>query len=89
MKNGSLRFDSAVQPRLRTFSEVNGEGRFFLGDYLNSGYEDDETWLMDHIRVEAHNGSVRIKFTEDNSDGSSEGKGKESGAKGFLSRLFG
>ncbi|KIJ42407.1 hypothetical protein M422DRAFT_31345 [Sphaerobolus stellatus SS14] len=84
MKNGSLKFDSKLQTNLHTFSVVGEESRFFLGDYISAGYENDETWLMDHIRVEAHNGGVKIAFIEE--DG---GKGKEACGKGFFSRLLG
>ncbi|KIJ23211.1 hypothetical protein M422DRAFT_276259 [Sphaerobolus stellatus SS14] len=84
MKNGSLKFDSELQTKLHTFSVVGEESRFFFGDYISAGYENDETWLMDHIRVEA-NGSVNIAFIEVE-DG---GKGKEASEKGFFSRLLG
>ncbi|KIJ42412.1 hypothetical protein M422DRAFT_143050, partial [Sphaerobolus stellatus SS14] len=65
LKNGSLKFDSDFRTKLHTFSVVEEESRFFLGDYISAGYENDETWLMDHIRVEAHNGSVKIGFIEE------------------------
>ncbi|KAF8526596.1 hypothetical protein BU17DRAFT_40458 [Hysterangium stoloniferum] len=90
MKNGGLHFSAAVQARLTTFSERNGEGRFFIGDYVESGYDTDETWLMDHLHIDAHNGNVKIKFNDEDDVGadSSKGKGGANG-KGFFNRIFG
>jgi len=91
LKNGKLRFSNEIQERLSTFSEVKHEGRFFIGDYAASGYESDETWLMDHIRIEADNGDVKVSFLNDEpfDNFKGKGKGKESGGKGFFGRLLG
>ncbi|KIJ29825.1 hypothetical protein M422DRAFT_268696 [Sphaerobolus stellatus SS14] len=85
IKYGSLNIDTALRPKFQTISEIDEEGRFFLGDYISAGYENDETWLMDHIRVESHYGGVNIAFIEE--DGGE--KGKEASQKSFFSRLFG
>jgi len=83
-----------VQEHLQTFSEIKNEGLFFIGDYVATGYEGDETWLMDYIRVESDNGSVKISFTEEDeeqtlSGSDRKGKGKAPNRKGFFSTLFG
>ncbi|KAF8590730.1 hypothetical protein K439DRAFT_1328929, partial [Ramaria rubella] len=65
LKNGTLTFSPAMQARLTTFSMRDPEGRFFLGDYVGSGYENDVTWSGDHLCAEAHNGQVKICFSNE------------------------
>ncbi|KAF8590729.1 hypothetical protein K439DRAFT_1627469 [Ramaria rubella] len=77
---GKLVFSTAIQARLTTFSENGSEGRFFVGDYAGSGYENEETWLGDHLRAQTRNGRVRISFLDE--PNVTEARG------GFLGRLF-
>lgn len=75
-----------MQQHVATLSEVSNKGRYFIGDFAAHGYEDDETWHMDHLEIQAEHCVVTIKFTtdrEDDGDESAKGKGK-----GFFSRLF-
>jgi hypothetical protein len=85
LKYGKLTFSPDVQARLMTFSEQNNEGRFFIGDHASLGYEDDESWLGDHLRVEAEHGRVKIEFVHE--EAPTPGKGSSS-KKGFFSRLL-
>lgn len=87
IKNGDLKFSPAIHKRLVTFSEKNKEARFFIGDYASLGYEDDDTWLGDHLRVESHNGRVMVDFVDEESEASPRGKSSSNG-KGFFSRLL-
>ncbi|KAF8510101.1 hypothetical protein JB92DRAFT_3144481 [Gautieria morchelliformis] len=65
LKNGQLAFSPAVQARLTTFSERDGDGNYFIGDYASSGYQGDTTWLGDHLRVESENGRVSVDFVNE------------------------
>jgi hypothetical protein len=86
IKYGKLTFSPGVQARLVTFSEKDREARYFIGDYTSTGYEDDESWLGDHLRVEAEYGKVRIEFVDEEREMMSIGKGA-SRKKGLFSRL--
>ena len=57
-------------------------GRHFIGDYASSGYEDDESWLGDHLRVESEYGRIKIEFIDEVGEASSPSK------RGFFSRLL-
>jgi hypothetical protein len=82
LKNGKLTFTPAVQARLTTFSENGPEGRYYIGDYAGSGYEGDETWTNDAVRVEDTNGSVKFAFADEVQEATSD-------RKGFFSRFMG
>ncbi|GJJ10271.1 hypothetical protein Clacol_004497 [Clathrus columnatus] len=86
LQNGRLRFHSEVEQRLTTFSELKNEARHFIGDFSAHGYEDEETWQMDHLHLESQNGNVTVNFISNpNFDDSSASKGK---GKGFFSRFL-
>ena len=59
-RNGKLVFTPAIQARLATFSEQDREGRFFLGDYAASGFNAEESWMADALRLESVNGKLTI-----------------------------
>lgn len=102
--HGSVTFAPSVQEQLRTFSEVASEAKYFIGDYVSTGYENEETWLMDQLFVQTTNSSIRIYYADDESDQASDdpkGKGKEArsfesfiekkagGFERFMNNLFG
>lgn len=73
LNRGTIKFGTEVQAQLTVLSEQNKESRYFIGDYLRTGYRDDESWTMDHLYVESHgaNATVVVNFVPPDSESSS------------------
>lgn len=81
-RNGKLVFTPAIQARLTTFSDQQHEGHFFVGDLAASGFETDESWMADAVRLESVNGKLTIAETDEQATAPGSNKG-------FFSRLLG
>lgn len=73
LNRGTIKFATEVQAQLTVLSEQNKESRYFIGDYLRTGYRDDESWTMDHLYVESHgaNATVVVNFVPPESSSNS------------------
>lgn len=81
MLSGQVQFSPDVQQHVTILSEVDNERRYFIGDFTANGYQDEETWHMDHLYIEAQNGNATIQFASD--EPSLNGT-----SRGFFGRFF-
>ncbi|KAG0702192.1 hypothetical protein DFH29DRAFT_805295 [Suillus ampliporus] len=78
-RHGSISLTDTLSENCTHLSQVDLTRRYFVGDFSTV---DDSHWTGDELRVEAEQGSIRVKYIEENTSADHTSKG------GLLNRLF-